>query len=240
MAIIERNFTVGLRDVNISNKLTNKSILGFFEDIAGLHSDMVGYGLTTIEKTKLSWVLLNWKLEVLKRPNYRDNIYIKTWSRNAQKFYSYRDFEMYDDNNNILARATSKWALININSGLTKLDNSLIAKYEPEITSTFKELDVPKIKEPSSFYNIYNYTVPRYVIDINEHMHNLCYLDVAYEALPYNIYKNHDFNNVEIMYKRSSKLGDILKCFYSNVNDEYFITIKSYDEKKLHCIVKLS
>ncbi len=240
MAIVEHKFTIGLRDVGFSNKLTNKAMLGFFEDIGGLHSDMVGYGLANIENTNLSWVLLNWKLKVIKRPKYAENVTVKTWSRNPQKFYSYRDFEMYDNDGNILAIASSKWSLIDLNKGLIKLTDEIIAKYESENLSVFDELDLPKMTPPVIFSNTYLYTVPRCVIDINEHMHNLCYLDVAYETLPYDIYKNTHFNNVEIMYKRSARLGDTLKCFYSNIGNEYFVTIKSFDEKNLHCIIKLS
>ena len=40
------------------------------------------------------------------------------------------------------------------------------------------------LHEPESSSNIYNYTVSRRDIDINHHMHNLCYLDLAYETLP--------------------------------------------------------
>lgn len=240
MAIVEHEFTIGLRDVGFSKELTNKAMLGFFEDIGGLHSDMVGYGLANIENTNLSWVLLNWKLKITKRPKYGEIVTIKTWSRNPQKFYSYRDFEMYDNKGNILAVASSKWSLINLNKGLIKLNDEIIEKYDSEDFSVFDELDLPKMKSPDSFSNTYLYTVPRCVIDINEHMHNLYYLDIAYETLPYEIYKNANFNNAEIMYKRSARLGDVLKCFYSNVNNEHFVTIKSFDEKNLHCIIKLS
>lgn len=240
MAIIEHKFSITIGDVGFSNQLTNKSILKFFEITASLHSDSVGYGLANIEETKLSWVLLNWKLKVLRRPKYADTVLIRTWSRDPQKIYSYRDFEMYDANNNLLAIASSKWALINLTKGLIKLDQELIAKYKSETKSVFNELEIPKLKEPDTFSTTCTFVVPRYVIDINKHMHNLCYLDVAYEALPFDIYEKSNFDNVEIMYKRSAKLGDVLKCFYFNTHNDHFITIKSYDEKNLHCIIKLS
>ena len=35
-----------------------------------------------------------------------------------------------------------------------------------------------------------DYYIQRRDIDINEHMHNLNYLDMAYEILPEDIYKN--------------------------------------------------
>ena len=35
------------------------------------------------------------------------------------------------------------------------------------------------------------YNIQRRDIDINQHMHNLSYLDMAYEILPDNIYNNN-------------------------------------------------
>ncbi len=239
MAIIEHKYTIGLKDIDINCKISNKSILGFFEDIASFHSDKVGYGINDIERTHLSWVLLHWKLKVIDRPNYGEDVIVNTWSRNPFKFYSYRDFEMYGKDGKLKAIASSKWSLIDINKGLVKLDDNVISKYESENKSVFDEIEFSKLDKPSSFLNTINYTVPRHVIDINEHMHNLYYLDLAYEALPYDIYKNCIFNNVEIMYKKSAKLGDTLKCMCSLIDNDYFVTVKSFDEKNIHAIIKL-
>ena len=41
------------------------------------------------------------------------------------------------------------------------------------------------------------------------------------------------------MYKTGSLLGEKVKCYYSNINNEHIITIKSEDETKLHAIIKL-
>lgn len=241
MAFFENDFYIRMRDVDKNNKITNEGILGFFEDIAGLHSDSIGYGIKNIDETGLSWILLHWKIKVIKRANYGDNIHIKTWSRYSSKIYTYRDFEMYSSNGELLAIATSKWALINATTGkLAKIENELIEKYKPEEKSVFDELEVQKLKQPEVYSSLYEYTVLRRDIDVNNHMHNLYYLDVAYEALPPEIYEHIDFKNIEIMYKTGAKLNENLKCLYSKINNEYFITIKSLDEKILYTIIKLS
>lgn len=54
MAIIEHDFDFSIRDINDRTELTNRAMLGFFEDIGGYHSDIAGYGLKDIEETKLS------------------------------------------------------------------------------------------------------------------------------------------------------------------------------------------
>ncbi|MFR2534593.1 MAG: acyl-[acyl-carrier-protein] thioesterase [Clostridia bacterium] len=239
MAFYEHTFQIGLRDVGISNEITNKAILGYFEDIGGLHSDEVGYGLKNIEQTHLTWILLHWKMQVLKRVKYGEKIMIKTWSRYSQKFYSYRDYEMYNESGELVVIATSKWALIHIDKGLTKIDEELINQYKPDSKSVFHTLEVEKIKEPSTFSNRYACTVLRSYIDVNHHMHNLCYLDLAYEALPEAVYLHTNFSYVEIMYKKEAKLGDELICLYEQIENTHYITIKSKDEKQLHAIVKL-
>lgn len=240
MAFFESDFYIRMRDVDKNNKITNKAILGFFEDIAGLHSDSVGFGLKNIEETQLSWILLHWKMKVIERANYGDTIHIKTWSRYSTKVYSYRDFEMYDSSGKLLAIATSKWALIHVNGGITKIENDMVQKYNPEAKSVFDELEVQKLKQPESYSYSCDYTVLRSDIDVNNHMHNLYYLDVAYEALPIDVYNNCTFNYIEIMYKTGAKLGDTLKCLYSKVGNEHFVTIKSLDEKVLYTIIKLA
>lgn len=97
MAIIEHNFNLTIRDIDKNTELTNKAILCFFEDIGGYHSDIAGYGLKNIEETKISWVLLHWKVKVLKRIKYGDSAYVKTWSRGIIRACSYRDYEIYND-----------------------------------------------------------------------------------------------------------------------------------------------
>ena len=41
----------------------------------------------TVEQTKVTWVLLEWKLQVIKRPKYGQKINIDTWARYTNKCY---------------------------------------------------------------------------------------------------------------------------------------------------------
>ncbi len=240
MAYIEHTFDFSIRDIDKNTNITNKALFGFFEDIGGFHSDIAGYGLKDIEKTRISWVLLHWKMKVLKRLKYGDTIHVKTWSRGAVRACCYRDYEVYNQNNELCVIGTSKWTLIHLEKGLMRITNELLEKYQTENRAVFENFTFDKLKEPEESKLTFEYTVQRRDIDINEHMHNLCYLDLAYEALPQDVFENSSFNNVEIMYKSGSYLGDTLKCFYSTSNNEHIVTIKSEDEKTLHAIIKLS
>lgn len=241
MATFEHNFEISFRDVNIDNEVCTKKLLEFLEDIGGLHSDTVGYGFNNIEETNLTWVLLYWKLRIFKRPSSGQIIKIRTWARNSTRVHTFRDFEIYDIDGNLIALASSKWILLNAKTmSIEKIHPEIIEKYEPENVLVFKEeTEIGKLLEPTEYSSTFTYTILRKDIDINNHVHNTFYLDLAYETLPNEIYSNIDFNNIEIMYKKEIKLGETIKCLYSNIDDEHYVTIKSKDEKILHAIIKL-
>lgn len=238
---VEQKFFVGLQDIDASNKVTNKAILTFLEDAGGVHSNLAGYGLKTIKETNFSWIILNWKLKVFKRADYADTITVRTWSAKADKLYAYRDFEVINEVGEIIAIATSKWISVNIKTGrINKLTEEIIKPYKGESRRVFENYDFTKIEEPEKIDNSVKYTINRQMIDINKHVHNVCYYDLAEIAIPEEIIENMEFNNVEIMYKKEIKLGEAVKCNYTKLGKENIITIKSEDEKVLHAIVKLS
>lgn len=70
-------------------------------------------------------------------------------------------------------------------------------------------------------------------------MHNLNYLDLAYDVLPEEIFRNEELNNVRITYKREIKLGETVKCQYSYENFKHIIAIKSEDGKILHALIEM-
>lgn len=206
MTFIE-NFKMGLTDIEKDNKIKNIAILKMLENIGSYHSDIAGYGTNDIPIKKLSWILLDWKLKVIKRPTYGETLEIHTWARVANKFFTYRDFEIYDGNKNLCAIATSKWTLINIEEGkMSKITEDVINSYKPEEKEVFEKEKLEKLQEPKEFISSIKYEIKRKDIDINKHMHNLYYLDLAYEALPEDVYNTNIFDNVRIMYKKEIKL----------------------------------
>ena len=68
--ILENEYTVKLSEIGKGNEATNKTILSYLEDIGGIHSNKAGYGIFEIEQTHLSWILLGWRLQVIRRPKY--------------------------------------------------------------------------------------------------------------------------------------------------------------------------
>lgn len=227
-------------DIDENNCLSTKGLIRILGEVAGLHSEEVNYGLNSVSQTHLTWMLLNWKIKLFIRPSWNTNLIIKTWASNFSKISSNRDFEVYDENNTLVAKATSKWVLLDANK-------YTIVKISPKIISAFGEIGNPvfdtdindKEREPEDSEFVYDYKIRKRDIDTNHHVNNIYYLDYAYDALPKELLDIY-FDDVEILYKKQIKLDDTIKCFYSynEHNKQHIVTIKNEDLSTVHSIIK--
>ena len=233
------NYKIGLEDIGRNNEATNKALLAIMQDIACLHSASVGYGVLEIETKKRAWMLLDWKMEVIKRPKYNDDIKVETWSRKVERLYAYRDFQIKDKEGNIIVIGTSRWIFVDTDRRRpVRLTADIADLYESETDKNVFTEEMEDIKCGDYLFKK-DYCVQRRDIDVNKHMHNLNYLDLAYETLPEDVYLNNEFNNIEIMYKTAILLGDTSVCLYGLNENMHTVVIKSIDKKTLHCIVNL-
>ena len=235
--IYSSNYKIGLDDIGVNNEISNKAILRIMEDVSGFHSASIGYGLFEIETKKRAWMILDWKMKVIKRPKYMDDIKAETWSRKVVRLYAYRDFQLKDKDGNIIAIATSRWIFVDTDRRRpVRLTSDISDLYESEPDKCVFEEEIEDVKCENYLFEK-DYYIQRRDIDMNEHMHNLNYLDMAYEILPEDIYKNKVFDNVRIVYKKEIVYGEKVECYYSQENDRHIVTAKSND--KINAIIEL-
>ena len=236
MGTYEYKTRVQFCDIDEKNRLSPKGLIRILGEAAGIHSETVGYGLNNVSQTHLTWMILNWKIEFFLSPSWNSELIVKTWARAFSKISSNRDFNVYDSNNNLVARASSKWILVDS-------EKHTLARITNEISEAFGKNDVAvfdtevndKLQEPQNSNFVYDYQIKNRDIDTNHHVNNLYYLDFAYDSLPKELW-DKDFNNIEIIYKKQIKLDDTIKCFYAyNENtNQHIVTIKSEDLSIVH------
>ena len=117
MAVFEYKEKIGILDIRKENLLSNKGVIRILEDVACEASQDVGYGINNMNETDLTWILLYWKIEILKREKYNELLTIKTWTRESSKMFTFRDFEVYNSSNELLIKASTKWAAISPSQG---------------------------------------------------------------------------------------------------------------------------
>ena len=236
--IFTANFKPGLDDAGLGGEIKNTSILRMLEDTAGFHSDSVHDGINEIDVKKTAWIIMAWRLQVIHRPQYGQELTVETWSRPMERAHAFRDFRLKYRSGEILAIASSKWSLINTETRrLVRLTDEFNKIYSVEDTSVFENWRPKRVVPPEIYLNSVDYRVMRRDTDIIGHMHNLNYLSLAYEVLPDDVYFSGELPNVEISYRNEIRLGDNIKiCGFS---DDSVFTAALNGEKGLCACVRM-
>lgn len=235
--VVKREFYVGYSDVDERLKIKNNAILSLFEDMAIMHATQVGDGVKT---SNGAWLLTGYKVNVIKRPEHEEDIEVYTWGREMKGVMATREFEIRNREGELLVAAISNWAHISLETRkLDRVTPEIIKKYEIENERTnFNEVKLEKLAEPESYLSERSFKIDYNWIDSNCHMNNVYYLEAAEMTLPEEIRNNIKNSNFEIMYKKEIKYKEIIKCLYSETENEYVVTIKSEDLSKLHAVIK--
>ena len=239
MSVFEYKTNLTFSNVGKGNTLSYVGLTNILQEAALAHADILSFGINDMDKTHLAWLLLSWKIQIFNTPKWNSEIIVKTWPREFSRVHTYRDFEVYDTSSNLIAKASSKWVLINTdNHTIARITPEIAAKYGVVENSVFLNYTDIKLHEPQNMKLSFEYTIGRRDIDVNKHVNNLNYLFFALETLPENIYENN-FNNIEVLYKKEIKLGEKIKCFYSNIDNKHVVIIKSEDLSIVHAMVIL-
>lgn len=244
MSIYEKKFTVDCFDIGENNKFLNLGFLKMMQNIASTHSKDIEKTIGKTKKDNIGWVITNWKLQVTERPKENEVITIKTWLSKINKLYFYREFEVFNEEGNCIAKAESKWIWFDIDDrAVVRVDDETRKLYEGIIEDREGFPSERIKKDCKSNDNEFNfgteYRIMRRDIDLNHHVNNLNYLLFANEAITEDLYRMGEPNNIEITYKKELMLGDTIECMYKKIaENEYNIVIQNIKTKEINAVIK--
>jgi medium-chain acyl-[acyl-carrier-protein] hydrolase len=214
---------VGYGEMDLNGRCKISSLLNYLQEVATLHSKKYGYGTEEMHRLKMGWLLLSWKVKVIKYPLAEEEIEIKTWSRGYKGLHAMRGYEVYNNECELIVIADSNWVLYD-------LENQKPLKVLPEMEKVYGTIDRKpfeddsvKIIMPSDYCTQVNYEVLRSDIDTNQHVNNVKYVELALDGLPDDVYKNKIIDNFEIVYKKQVFYKDKLKITCSKVSEDTYI-----------------
>lgn len=236
MSFFTYNDRVSLVDVDNNLKLSKKGILRLLQEAANLASTEGGYGISNMNETGRTWVLLYWRIKSLKDVSFNDEITIKTWADFSKNIYSNRSFEVYS-NNELIAIADSKWVFVDsVNHSIQKITDDIINTYGQEDKKLFDSELKQRIKFSESAVNTFNYTTLKRDLDGNHHVNNITFYDLGLEGLSEEL-KDINFSEISIIFKKEIMYKDNVSCFYEKKDNEHIVYIYSTQTSTLHGVV---
>lgn len=203
---------------DINDRLTFKSILNIFQDVASIHAEEIGVGYKEMLSKNLYWVLSRIKLDIIKMPKINQIVIIETWPHEKGRIDFDRDLKILSEDGEVLIIGTSKWCVINsVTRTLERSDNvnyigecCLDVNYEDK----FNKITIPTCELQSCFA----YTVMFSDLDHNQHMNNTNYANLIVSAVD-----NKNILHFEINFINECLLGDKIEVFKTNFDGEYIV-----------------
>ncbi|MGM9537157.1 MAG: acyl-[acyl-carrier-protein] thioesterase [Candidatus Onthomonas sp.] len=213
-------------DYNRNGKLSCEAILQILETAGSHHSDQADDNVITGSQHGIAWILVDWRVSILRRTDSTAALNITTWVRGKSGSATvYRDFILTDTAGNEVIRAEAKFCLLDRNTGkLTRINDALFRAYAPEDRAVFHK-DSPRLRAPAEFMTERSFSVRRSDIDFNGHVHNTRYMDFALEALPDGIYAEDTVSEVRIVYSKPLEETDHITVKYAPVENGHFIGV---------------
>lgn len=237
---LEQEFFVGVQDVDAKKRIRNKALIEMISNISMLHGVVAGH--TNAEGvSEVSWLVLSWKLEVYLRPQMFSTLRVQTWAQQHARVRASRDYIIYDEADNIVAKATAVWVPIEVKSGrFLRVTPELVADFDPEPEEqNFPEYEFPPLRKfEMPVERSMEVTADRSMVDYNDHVHNSNYLDLADLVLPEKVYRTV-FDDVMIRYKQEIHCGERLRLEYAQSEGRHCVAIRNAASGKLHALVTL-
>ena len=134
-------------DYTKKGKISFEAILQIMESVADNHSESVGDSVAEANKKGIAWILTEWRVKIIRRPENGEKLHVTTWIRGkAPASIVYRDFLITDENGSDIIEAEAKFALFDLNTkSLVRVDEELFMSYQPEKKNILRSSDSASI-----------------------------------------------------------------------------------------------
>lgn len=195
---------VRFSEVDSTQLLTLPAIINYFQDCSTMQSEELGAGIDVLRQNGKGWILSSWQIEVERYPMLGEKLYVDTWPISFEKFYGYRNFQLRTENDEVLVKTYSIWVYMDFEKGRpSRVEEEVISNYILEPALSMEPVS-RKIGQPKELEVKGIFPVLRHQIDVNGHVNNCQYIQVALEVLP----ECGRAKKIRVEYKKSAKLGD--------------------------------
>ena len=199
----------------------------YLEDIAAKNADTLDFGYDSIYSQGLGWFLLKYSIEIYNYPRNISSLKLETEPRGTNRHFVYRDFYFYDDKNNLIGRAASTWALMDLKNKCMLNPQETLGEKIWAFEKREDDLSYNKIPAVSAPDNEKLFEIRYDDIDVNKHVNNAKYIIWALEALSADFLSGKTIKHIDIQYKKDVSYGGKILSLVQTAENKTIHTIKN-------------
>lgn len=131
--IFDLKIQVQPQHIDVLGHVNNVTYIQWMQDVAAVHIEMLGLGLTQYLELKHAMVAVEHHVQYRKAALEGEEIILRTWLDDINALYSFRQYAFYrPKDQSVLFVGNTKWACIEIATGRPKrMSPSFTQAYQP-------------------------------------------------------------------------------------------------------------
>lgn len=226
------NFTVRTSEINHLQKIHPYALIQLMQEASMQHTIQMKVSMWDLLAIKSSWVLLKMDVNFYNLPSLNQSVSIHTYPTEKIRYFAFRDYLVWDDQNQLCASASSQWTLMHT-EGRKMI--SVPDEFSKLIYDTSSSLPKPDFKlssfmspDDTAIINV-NY----HHLDWNSHVNNVVMFRLIMESIDTGIFYNKSLKRLLIQFKAEAMLGQSLLFEHKYVDDNKILhSVKCASEGK--------
>jgi len=182
MSVYREEIHLRAKDVDLYRRLRTSELFRLLQEASIRHTEQLGMGREKTLDKGILWVLTQQRCEIRRMPEYDEHVVLKSWPGRNMHLLFPRHYSMETAAGEPLLKASAIWCLVDAKSRKVVFPE----KYGVQIdgAETGEEIELPRPIRKLDCTETRVFTVPYSYVDLNGHMNNARYFDLAEDSIP--------------------------------------------------------
>jgi medium-chain acyl-[acyl-carrier-protein] hydrolase len=204
-------FRVTSAETDMYARLRLGSAVNYLIQSAIDSADRLGFGYGGIRNQNLFWVLSRLTIELYRPIIWHETVEIETWPKTVERVLYLRDFILRDVDRSIIARATSGWLAVDLETKRIKKIDGINADFFDYLRSKHALSEPPEKLHTFGKGDDFEIQSGYFDIDLNGHVTTTRYVDWMMDTLPMGFHKDNFPRKLSLNMMKETMPGETIR-----------------------------
>ena len=220
MSIYRYSYRILSSDTDANRRLRLSRLFTMLQETSIAHTTALGMGREKTLDRGLLWIVTLQQATIARLPEYDEPIRLVSWPGKMMHLLFPRYYRIEDEAGNALVEASALWALMGEKTRRVVFPEQYGVKIRGVYTG--KEIPLPVAPKMPQNPERSTFTVPFSFVDLNGHMNNTRYFDLAEDCMPQAL-RTRPLTGVQTEYAKEARENDTLLLKREATQDAFFL-----------------
>lgn len=216
----EKELLLGSEHVDCFRRMRTSELFKLLQTVSIRHTEQLGMGRDKTLDRGLLWVVTRMHVELARKPEYDETVTVRTWPGETMHLLFPRYYEIAAQDGSVIVRASAVWSLMDVEKRSAVFPEEYGVAIEGEENG--RELPWLVPVKPLETTRADVFRVPYSYVDINGHLNNARYLDLAEDRIEA-ASRGDLLKSVTAEYNREVRLGEELQIAIGADDNSYYV-----------------